>query len=141
MNPRYGATGRSSGRPFNPEKAGGPTEKLDYRSAQVTPEGVHEVRTHTARFEEFKPNDMMIERLDRISRGELEATEHDQRFYTHELRELQRYRNLGIPDDVDPGYDMWNDAHTATLEDFGIAERNADGNSTLYHPDTWDFFD
>ena len=33
MNPRYGATGRSSGRPFNPEKAGGPTEKLDCRSA------------------------------------------------------------------------------------------------------------
>jgi hypothetical protein len=79
--------------------------------------------------------------LDRIAKGELEPTDYDRRYYTHEMQELQRYRNLGVEDGVDPGYDVWNDAHTATLEDFRISERDASGNSTLYHPDTWGFFD
>lgn len=138
---RYGGTGRYSGRPFNPERAGGPIENLDYRNARITLEGVEQVRTHTSRFQDFRPNRMMQERLDRIARGEIEATDYDRRYYTHEIRELQRYRNLDVPDGVDPGYNVWNDAHTATLEDFGIAESDASGNSILYHPDTWPFMD
>jgi uncharacterized Zn-binding protein involved in type VI secretion len=141
---RYGGTGTKgpfSGRPFNPERAGGPIENLDYRSAKITSEGVEQVKLHTRRFDDFEPNRMMADRLDRIAKGELEPTDFDRRYYTHELRELQRYRNQGIADDVDPGYDVWNDAHTATLEDFKISERDASGNSTLYHPDTWGFFD
>jgi len=61
------------------------------------------------------------------------------RFYTHELRELDRYRNQGIPDDVDPGYDDWNDMHTATLEDFGLSDLDSNNNSVLYHPDAWGY--
>jgi uncharacterized Zn-binding protein involved in type VI secretion len=136
-----GSKGPFSGRPFNPETAGGPIENLDYKSAKITREGVEQVKQHTSRFEEFEPNRMMADRLDRIAKGELEPTDYDRRYYTHEMQELQRYRNLGVEDGVDPGYDVWNDAHTATLEDFRISERDASGNSTLYHPDTWGFFD
>jgi hypothetical protein len=136
----HGSSGTTSGRPYNPERAGGPIERLDYRRARITPEGIAEVRIHTSRFEDFRPNDLMIERLERIAAGELEQTEYDLRYYTHERRELERYRNLGIPDNVDPGYDVWNDTHTATLEDFAIADKDPSGNSTLYHPDAWSSF-
>ena len=141
---RLGATGSKgpfSGRPFKPETAGGPVENLDYRNVNISREGVDQIKLHTDRFEEFEPNRMMTDRLDRIAKGELEPTDCDRRYYTHELRELQRYRNLDVADNADPGYDFWNDAHTATLEDFLIAERDASGNSTLYHPDTWGFID
>ena len=140
QSPRYGATGKSSGRTFNPEKAGGPIENMDYSTAKITSEGIEEVQTHLARFEAYEPNRLMLERLDRISNGEIAPTEYDLRFYTHELRELQRYRNLGIPDDVDAPYEVWNNTHTATLEDYGISELDSNKNRTLYHPDTWEFY-
>ena len=73
----------------------------------------------------------MLERLEAIERGELEITDYDKRFYTHEIREYERYKNLGIEDGVDPGYDVWNDVHTATLEDYKINEIE----QPLYHPD------
>jgi hypothetical protein len=133
----YSARGKTSGRSYHPEKAGGPIQSSDYRETEITPEGVVEVRTHTRRFEKFEPNDLMNDRLDKIAAGELEPTEYDQRYYTHELRELQRYRNLDIADNVDAGYDVWNDTHTATLEDYGLADKDPNGNPTLYHPDTW----
>ena len=40
----------------------------------------------------------MIERLEKIIKGEMKPTDTDKRFYTHEIRELERYRNLGIKD-------------------------------------------
>ncbi len=64
----------------------------------------------------------MIERLEKILTNKLTATDIDKRFYTHEIRELERYRMLGIPDDVNDK-SVWNDAHTATLEDFKINEK------------------
>jgi hypothetical protein len=66
----------------------------------------------------------MLDRLKEIASGRLEATVYDRRFYTHELREFVRYRRLGCPTgqpaDVDQAYDLWNNAHTATLADYGI---------------------
>jgi len=61
----------------------------------------------------------MIDRLEKILGGEFEATDIDRRFYTHEVRELERYRALGVPDGVEDKK-VWNDAHTATLEDYKI---------------------
>jgi hypothetical protein len=58
----------------------------------------------------------------------MEATSADMNFYTHELRESVRYRKLGHPTG-DPGYDLWNNTHTATLEDYGLTE----GPGVLYH--------
>jgi hypothetical protein len=39
------------------------------------------------------------------------------------------YEN-GQPADPDAAYTLWNDAHTATLEDYGLRE----GPGVLYHP-------
>lgn len=130
-------TGVSSKRPFNPKNAGGEIQAMDFRNAKIDHEGIKEVELHTKRFEKFEPNQLMKERLRKIADGEIEPTEYDLKYYTHERRELARYRNIGIPDNVDPGYEVWNDAHTATLEDYGLADRDNNGNSTLYHPDTW----
>lgn len=127
--------GEVSARAFNPAGVGGPIERLDFRSAIITAEGVGLVVVHLGRFEDVSENVFMVGRLEQICDGRLDATDYDLRFYTHELRELSRYRTLGVPDGVDPGYDLWNDVHTAALEDYGIADRDETGRRTLYHPD------
>ncbi len=40
---------------------------------------------------------------------------------------------MGAGDD----YELWNDTHAATLEDFGLSELDADGNRNVFHPDAW----
>lgn len=75
----------------------------------------------------------MIRRLRRIASGEIEATQADLNFYTHELREYVRYRRLGWedgqPSDPMASRELWNDTHTATLEDYRLHD------GELYHPD------
>lgn len=126
FNRPYGATtpGVHSGRWYDPEKAGGPTVSLDWRDASITQEGIDLVRLHTKRFGRSDANSIMIDRLERIFRGELSADTVDKKFYTHELRELERYRALGIHDkaNTQDGGATWNNAHTATLEDFGLVD-------------------
>ena len=75
----------------------------------------------------------MLNRLENILKGELQTTDTDKRFYTHENRELERYRALGIPDDEHPddGGSTWNNTHTATLEDFKLSSDR----SLLYTPE------
>lgn len=72
-------------------------------------------------------------RLERILRGEIPVTDVDKRFYTHEIRELERYRALGVADGVDPndGGVIWNNTHTATLEDYKLK----DAFNLLYTPE------
>ncbi len=82
----------------------------------------------------------MIERLEKIERGELQITDWDKRYFTHETREFERYKNLGyentknnlIPEDV------CNNTHSATLEDYKLSEIDTNGQLTLYHPDIKD---
>jgi hypothetical protein len=123
-SPYEGATvkGRFSGRYYNPEQAGGPIVYLNWRIAVISRKGIDTVRLHTARFEQSDANDIMIERLDRIFNGHLEITDTDLRYYTHEIRELERYRALGYSDDISPpdNSPVWNNAHTATLEDYQL---------------------
>ncbi|WJD89842.1 hypothetical protein QRD25_09745 [Serratia marcescens] len=59
--------------------------------------------------------------------GELPPTDTDRRFYTHEIRELERYRNLGIRDGSVPDNqgEVWNNTHTATLEDYQLGNSEA----------------
>uniref|UniRef100_A0A8J7ABY8 Uncharacterized protein n=1 Tax=Desmonostoc muscorum LEGE 12446 TaxID=1828758 RepID=A0A8J7ABY8_DESMC len=133
--------GQYSGRPFNPSAAGGEIRELNYQNVRVTHRGVDVVEGHTSRFHdpEFpaasRPNQFMIDRLRRIASGEMEATAVDLRYYTHELREYVRYRRLGfrtgVPEGDDARHMLWNDTHTATLEDYGLP---ADSR-LLYHPD------
>jgi len=123
-SPYPGATtvGSYSGRAYNPDKAGGPVERLNWRDATFTQAGVDLVKLHVSRFEPSDANDTMIERLEKILQGISQATDTDKRFYTHEIRELERFRALGIPDKIRPDnpVEVWNNTHTATLEDYQL---------------------
>lgn len=81
----------------------------------------------------------MVERLRRIAAGKILAEPVDLRFYTHELREYLRYKKIGYPtgqpEDTDEAYEVWNNAHTATLEDYSLKE----GPGVLFHPSVEEF--
>lgn len=127
--------GTFSKRPYDPDGCGGPIISLDWRDAAIDATGIIAVVQHTGRFEPDPANAAMIRRLQLIEQGQLVATAWDKRYYTHEIREHERYRQLGIPDGEDPSYQVWNDAHTASLEDYQLADFDAQGKSVLYHPD------
>ncbi|MBG2802701.1 hypothetical protein I4569_10030 [Proteus mirabilis] len=133
------AKGKSSGREFNKDKAGGPIKDLDWKDVKIDRDGVDKVKLHTGRFGESADNKEMIDRLEKILRGEIKATDIDKRFYTHEIRELERYRNLGIKDGEVPNNidEVWNNTHTATLEDYNINERT----QPLYTPEAIEAYD
>jgi len=123
-SPYPGATtiGTYSGRPYNPDKAGGPIEKLDWREARITATGVELVKLHISRFTSSDANKIMINRLEKILQGEIQASDIDKRFFTHEIRELERFRALGIADKILPTDrgEAWNNTHAATLEDYQL---------------------
>ena len=131
-------TGRYSGRPFDPEGAGGPIQELHWHQARIDSTGISLLKQHVSRFGRILANEKMIARLEKVAAGTLKVTDFDKRYYTHELREYERYQNLGVPDGINPSYETWNDAHTATLEDFKLNEEAA----PLYHPEVAeeDFF-
>lgn len=142
LNNPYGETnakGQYSGRDYHTDKAGGPIQNLDWRGVSIDSTGVDKVKLHTSRFGEQADNKVMIDRLERIVKGELQATDTDRRFYTHEIRELERYRNLGINDGKMPdNYDeVWNNTHTATLEDYKINVKT----DPLYTPEAEEAYD
>jgi hypothetical protein len=134
-SPYKGATtkGKYSGRFFNPAKAGGPILDLDWTNATVTQTGIDLVKLHTGRFRPSDANAIMIDRLEKILLGKLVVTEVDKRFYTHEIRELERFRALGVVDGVEPNDEgvIWNNTHAATLEDYKVK----DAFELLYTPD------
>ncbi|WP_246218991.1 S-type pyocin domain-containing protein [Pseudomonas izuensis] len=125
--------GEHSGRDFNPDQSGGPTLNMNWNDAVVSQEGSDIVKLHTSKFIQSDANKVMIDRLDRIFRGELEITDTDKRFYTHEIREFERFKALGYGDTEmpDPDSPVWNNVHTATLEDFKLK----DDLSLLYTPE------
>lgn len=128
----FGARGASSGRAFDLAQAGGPIENLTTEGVKITHEGIAIVEKHISRFDHDPANDVMIERLKKIVKEDLPPEQTDFNYYTHECREYQRYCNLGWetgePKGID-GYNMWNNAHSATLEDFKITDND------LFHPD------
>ena len=126
-----GARGPASGREFDPEAAGGPIQQLEAGQARITSEGVQEATAHLQRFTGggalAGPEQAMLDRLTSIAAGDTKPTSYDLNFYTHELDEAARYAQLGLGPEsgVDLGspimYDVWNDVHTAALEDYGIS--------------------
>lgn len=128
----FGARGVASTREFDPAKAGGPIENLSTDGVTINHEGIAIVEKHISRFGYDPANEVMVGRLKRIANDEILPEKVDLNYYTHECREYERYCNLGWetgePDGVD-GYDLWNNAHTATLEDFKLKDGD------LYHPD------
>ncbi|ECG8633830.1 pyocin [Salmonella enterica subsp. salamae] len=132
----YGETntkGKYSGRDYNTDKAGGPVQELDWKTATIDREGVDRVKLHTGRFESTPENVVMIDRLEKILKGDIQATDTDKRYYTHEIRELERYRALGIADGTVPenNDEVWNNTHTATLEDYKLSSDE----TLLYMPE------
>ena len=129
-----GESGPFSGREFDPAAAGGPIRQLTTDRIRITNPGIEVVEQHVARFGPDPANRAMIRRLRDIAAGRLQASQADLNFYSHELREFVRYRELGWPtgqpSSVDAARDLWNNAHTATLEDYGLRE----GPGVLYHP-------
>lgn len=126
-------TGEYSGRAYNPDNAGGPIQDLDWQDAEVTQAGIDLVKLHVGRLHHSAGNDVMIDRLEKILTGELRITDTDKRYYTHEIRELERYRNIGMADGPileELELTVWNNAHTATLEDYKL--KNSD--ELLYAP-------
>ncbi|MBV6822200.1 hypothetical protein [Pseudomonas sp. PD9R] len=115
-------TGKYSGRKFNPEHAGGPILDLDWRIATINQQGIDSVKLHIARLDQSDANEIMIQRLENILKGNLDITDSDRRYYTHETRELERFRAMGLSDKFMPeeGSPEWNNAYTATLEDFKL---------------------
>ncbi|MHC8345112.1 S-type pyocin domain-containing protein [Pseudomonas sp. RT6P73] len=116
--------GTYSGRYFNPDQAGDPILDLNWRTAIITQEGINAVKLHIARLDQSDANDIMIQRLEKIIRQQSLTTDTDLRYYTHEIRELERFRALGLRDDFKPDKDspIWNNAHTATLEDYKLGD-------------------
>lgn len=132
--------GAISGRLFNPSKAGGKILNLSYENVKITDQGVALVEAHVRRFNPVGEAELrMVERLKNIATETLVAEPVDLRFYTHELREYLRYKKLGYPTgqptNPDDAYELWNNAHTATLEDYKLKE----GFGVLFHPSVEDF--
>ena len=127
-----GAKGPISGRPFDPNSAGGPIRKLTMSKVKINQRGIKRVEKHISRFEYDPANNYMINRLKAIADGKMQATQVDYNYYTHELREGIRYKKLGYPNGQpsgnDAAHELWNNAHTATLEEFGVRD------SDLLHP-------
>lgn len=127
MNIQMIEKGAISGRPFDPSKAGGKILNLSYTKVKITNKGIDIVKAHVYRFNPIGDDERkMIERLIKIAAGELLAEPVDKRFYSHELREYLRYKKLGFqtgqPNNPDDAYELWNNAHTATLEDYRLKE-------------------
>lgn len=131
-------TGKYSGRDFHTDRAGGPVQELDWKTATIDRAGVDKVKLHTGRFGNKADNRVMIDRLEKVLKGELQPTDIDKRFYTHEIRELERYRNLGFKDNELPENEaeVWNNTHSATLEDYKINEKK----QPLYTPEAEEAF-
>lgn len=132
--------GATSGRPFDPSKAGGKILNLSYQNAKITDKGVALVEAHVRRFDPVGEAELkMVERLRSIATKTSLPEPVDLRFYTHELREYLRYKKLGYPTgqptNPDDAYELWNNAHTATLEDYKLKE----GFGVLFHPSVEDF--
>jgi len=131
-NPNFGDTvGEYSGRDYYRGKCGGPIKNLSWEETKISKDGIATVKKHISRFEKTAANTKMIERLERIERGEIEPTDYDKRYYTHEIREYERFGEIGIPDNQRDTYEDWNNAHSATLEDYKVN----DIDQPIYHPD------
>jgi hypothetical protein len=132
----FGARGRASGRRFDDNACGGPIRRLAAAGTSISSDGVDAALQHLQRFVDGTlegPEAAMVQRLRAIADGTMQPMSYDVNFYTHELDEAARYAALGYgagPLSGDEMYDVWNNVHTAALEDYCV--RDAD----LYFPGT-----
>ena len=121
--------GKYSKRTFDINNCGGKILNLTWEDAKITKEGIEIVKRHLSRFEYDDWNARMIERLHKILKNELQISDFDKRFFTHETREFERYKALGhertsfldLPEEEFGK--LWENTHSATLEDYRIFEK------------------
>jgi hypothetical protein len=70
---------------------------------------------------------IMLARLDAILECKLAMTDTDRRYYAHAIRMMERFRAMGLADDYVPKSNpsLWNNVHSATLEDFKLGDDEA----------------
>ena len=128
-------TGPNSKRNYDPEKIGIPFETRTVDELKMTVEGVRHVEQHLERFTANPAVEEMCRRLRIIAACKMLPTVYDLNFYAHELRERERYHALGwangAPADPDAAHKLWNNVHTAALEEYGIQDERKE----LFHPD------
>jgi RHS repeat-associated protein len=92
--------------------------------SEITSDGIVNITKHLEKFPDGKVgNDIMVERLHKINKGEMNATEIDINFYNHESREAELMRNNL----------SYTEAHNLTLQEQGIAPKDAA--KALYTPE------
>ncbi len=74
-----------TGREFDPTQVGGPIRQLSTGRIRVTDRGIDAVGRHIVRFGNDETNQVMLNRLRDIARGEIERTQYDMNYYSHEL--------------------------------------------------------
>lgn len=74
----------------------------------INAKGIKKIKSHLAKMDPDKANEVMIKRLEKIASGELKPTKTDLRFYTHELRE-QKLMKMGM---------TYEEAHAQALKDY-----------------------
>ena len=118
--------GKSSGRNFNPDKMGLPIspKPLSSSKIKITEAGLDMVKKHMNSFDPDVQNQKQIQRFEGILSGEVKPTKRDLDTFAHELRESLRYKRIGYKngDNPDLDYDIWNDNHTGTLEDYNLTD-------------------
>ena len=127
--------GEFSGRMYDPARIGIRIERRSLAQVQIEANKLETVARHIARFGDDEANNLMLRRLRQIANGLMAPTRYDLQFYAHEIRECERYTALGFPDgqpgSLDEAYELWNNAHTATLEEYGVTNERIEP----YHPD------
>ena len=120
--------GKSSGRNFNPDKMGLPIspKPLSSSKIKITEAGLDMVKKHMNSFDPDVQNQKQIQRFEGILSGEVKPTKRDLDTFAHELRESLRYKRIGYKngDNPDLDYDIWNDNHTGTLEDYNLTDND-----------------
>lgn len=134
--------GKYSGRPFDSAKIGIPIRFLSSGNILIAHHAIDIVEKHLRRFAKVfeLPELIMIKRLRQIADEKRKATKNDVNFYAHELREFVRYRKLGFENGRGDDFELWNNLHTATLEDYRLREKDDNGEYLLYHKSASKFF-
>jgi len=117
----------------HPQFTGDIIRPLTYHDVSITHQGIDIVEVHLNRFGQDEANDIMVNRLRQIANGTLKPDNTDLKFYTHELREYERWVLMGWdtvgPVNPNEFANLWNNTHAATLEDYNLTANWED----LYH--------
>ncbi len=111
---------------------------LSSAKIKITNRGIDLVDGHLSRFVDdagrpFANNTVMLRDLRQIAAGKMKPTQIHKDFYAHELREMVRYRNAGVPVGQQMSLGRHLNSHYATLREYSIPFK--DHGDFLYTPE------